>query len=85
MLKTKEQYHEQLFCMRSNIYISGELVGRDERRLRPGINVLDVTFDLARDQEWKGIATAKSSITGEEINLWAHLPQNSSDLIKSSS
>ena len=68
--------------MRLNIYIGGELVGRDESRLRPGSNVLDVTFDLARDQEWKGIATAKLSITGEEINRWAHLPQNPSVLIK---
>jgi aromatic ring hydroxylase len=82
MLRTKEQYHERLFSMRHNIYIGGQRVCRDDRRLRPGINVLDVTFDLAQDPEWKGIATAVSSITGEEINRWNHLPQNPYDLLQ---
>ncbi len=82
MLRTEEQYHEKLFGMRSNVYIGGRKVGRDDHRLRPGVNVLDVTFDLARDPEWKGIATAVSSITGEEINRWAHLPQNAHDLMQ---
>ena len=82
MLRTKEQYHEDLFRMRPNIYIGGEKVGRDDPRLRPGLNVLDVTFDLARDPEWKGLATAVSPVTGQEINRWAHLPQNPYDLMQ---
>lgn len=82
MLRTKEKYHEDLFSMKKNIYIAGELVGRDDPRLRPGINVLDVTFDLAQDPEWKGLATAVSTVTGEEINRWAHLPQNAHDLLQ---
>jgi len=82
MLRTKEQYHEKLFSMRPNIYIGGERVGRDDPRLRPGINVLDITFDLAQDPDWKGLATAVSTVTGEEINRWAHLPQNPHDLLQ---
>ena len=82
MLRTKEQYHDDLFAMRPNIYIGGECVGRDDPRLRPGINVLDVTFDLALSPEWKGVATATSPVTGKEINRWAHLPQNAHDLIQ---
>lgn len=82
MLRTKEQYHKDLFAMRPNIYIGGEKVGRDDPRIRPGINVLDITFDLARDPEWKGVATAVSTVTGEEINRWAHLPQNPHDLLQ---
>jgi len=82
MLKTSEQYHESLFRMRPNIHIGGERVGRDDHRLRPGINVMDVTFDLAQDPKWKGLATATSTITGGEINRWAHLPQNPYDLIQ---
>lgn len=82
MLRTKEQYHEKLFSMRPNIYIGGEPVGRDDPRLRPGINVLDITFDLAQDPDWKGLATAVSTVTGEEINRWAHLPQNPHDLLQ---
>jgi len=81
MLRTSAKYHDDLFSMRPNIYIGGERVGRDDHRLRPGINVLDVTFDLAQDPEWKGLVTAVSTITGKEINRWAHLPQNPNDLL----
>lgn len=82
MLRTKEQYHDYLFSMKHNIYIGGQQVGRDDHRLRPGLNVLDVTFDLAQNPEWKGLATATSSITGEEINRWNHLPQSPYDLLQ---
>ncbi len=81
-MKTKEQYHESLFRMRPNVRIGGQRVGRDDARLQPGIRVLDVTYDLALDPKWKGLATAISTVTGKEINRWAHLPQNPYDLIQ---
>jgi aromatic ring hydroxylase len=43
---------------------------------------MDTTFEIALDPRWKGVATATSSITGEEINRWAHLPQNPYDLLQ---
>ena len=46
--------------MKTNVFIGGEKVGRDDHRLRPGINVLDVTFDLALESKWKGLITAIS-------------------------
>jgi len=68
--------------MMPNVYIGGQRVGRDDPRLRPGINVMDITFDLAQDTKYKGTFTAVSHLTGEEINRWAHLPQNSMDLLQ---
>jgi aromatic ring hydroxylase len=82
MLRTKEEYRERLFKMRPNIYIGGEAVSREDPRLQPGIRVMDITFDLAREEKFKGLFTANSSVTGEEINRWAHLPQNSRDLMR---
>lgn len=82
MLRTKEQYFEKLFKMKPNVYIGGEAVKRDDQRLRPGLNVLGVTFDLAQDPKWKGIATAFSVYINEEVNRWAHLPQNPYDLLQ---
>jgi aromatic ring hydroxylase len=82
MLRTKEQYREKLSRMEKNVCIGGCMVGRDDPRLEPGVHVLDLTFDLAQDAEWKGLATATSSLTGEEINRWAHLPQNPYDLMQ---
>jgi aromatic ring hydroxylase len=82
MLSSKQAYHERLFAMKPNIYIGGEPAGRDDHRLRPGIRVLDITYDLAMDDQYKGLVTATSHLTGEEINRWAHLPQNPHDLLQ---
>lgn len=62
MLRTKEQYFEKLFSMKPNVYIGGKKVTRDDPRLRPGLNVLGVTFDLAQDEKWKNVATAHSNL-----------------------
>jgi len=82
MLRTKEQYFEKLFSMNPNVYIGGEKVSRNDPRLRPGLNVLGVTFDLAQDQKWNNVATAHSTLIDEEVNRWAHLPQNPYDLMQ---
>ena len=82
MLRTKEQYRKDIFKMRPNIYIGGEKVGRDDPRLLPGIRVLEVTFDLAQDPKWKGLATAMSPLIGKEVNRWTHLPQTPYDLLQ---
>jgi len=82
VLRTKEQYRDRLFKMKPNIYIGGEKVGRDDHRLIPGINVLDVTYELALNPKWKGLMTVQSPLIGEEINRFAHLPQNPYDLMQ---
>lgn len=82
MLRTPKEYHEKLFGMRPNLYIGGEKVGRDDHRLRPGINVMDITFNLARDPNYKGLATAVSPLIDQEVNRWAHLPANPNDLMQ---
>ena len=82
MLRTTKEYHEKLFGMRSNIYIGGEKVGRDDHRLRPGINVMDITFNLAQDPNYKGLATAVSPLIDGEVNRWAHLPADQNDLMQ---
>jgi aromatic ring hydroxylase len=81
-MRTKEQYREKIFGMKPNVCIGGKMVRRDDPRLIPGINVLELTYELAQDPKWKGLATATSSITGEEISRWAHLPQNPYDLLQ---
>ena len=81
-MRTSEQYYEDLKKMKPNIYIGGEKVVRDDFRIKPGINVMSVTFDLAHDPEWDGLLTATSSLTGKKINRFTHLPQNPHDLIQ---
>lgn len=82
MLRTKQQYFEKLFSMKPNVFIGGQRVKRDDPRLKPGLNVLGVTFDLAQDPKWESVVTAYSNLIDEKVNRWAHLPQNPYDLLQ---
>lgn len=82
MLRTKYQYHENLAAMRPNIYIGGEKVGRDDPRMRSGVRVYDLVFDLAQNPEWKGLATAHSPLIDEEVNRFSLLPSNPYELMQ---
>ena len=82
MLKTRNQYIEKLLGMRKNVYVGGEAVGRDDPRLRPGINTMATTYDLAQDAKYAGLATATSTITGQPVSRFVHLPQSPHDLMQ---
>ena len=81
-MKTPEQYLAGLRGMKRNVYIGGEKVGRDDPGLQGGVRVMQTTFHLAQDPEWQDVITAKSSLTGETINRFAHLPQTPLDLLQ---
>lgn len=78
---TAEEYRKRLFRMKPNVYLEGEQVGRDDPRLRPGVNVASLTYDLAHDPRYKGIMTATSHIIGGEINRFCHIHQSVDDLL----
>ena len=82
MIKAKEAYHERLMKMKPNIYIGGVQTDRSDPRLKPGMNVLDITYDLALDPEYSSLITTTSHLTGEQINRWNHLPQTPHDLMQ---
>lgn len=81
-MRTSAEYRTDMKKMKPNLYIGGERVGRDDLRIKPGMNVMSVTFDLAQDPQWDKLLTATSSLTGEKINRFTHLPQNAHDLIQ---
>jgi len=81
-MRSSSEYFSGLKKMKPNLYIGGERVGRDDPRIKPGVNVMSVTFDLAQDQNWEDLVTAKSSLTGKRINRFTHLPQNPYDLMQ---
>ena len=81
-MRTSEQYFSDLRRMKPNLYIGGERVARDDARIRPGINVMSVTFDLAQEPKWDGVLTASSSLTGKKINRFTHPPRDPYDLIQ---
>lgn len=79
---TANQYRDRLFSMKHNVYIDGETVGRDDPRLRPSVNVTSLTYDLAADPQYKGIMTATSHLTANEINRFCHIHQSVDDLLR---
>lgn len=81
-MRSSSEYIEHLVKMKPNLYIGGEKVGRDDPRIRPGINTVSISFDLAQEPEWDGLLTATSSLTGKKINRFTHPPQKPYDLLQ---
>jgi len=68
--------------MKPNVYIGEEKVGRDDPRLRGGMNIIRETFDRAYDPEYEDLCTVTSHITGKKINRFCHIHQSKEDLLK---
>ncbi|MDH5450383.1 MAG: aromatic ring hydroxylase [Candidatus Bathyarchaeota archaeon] len=80
-MRTSEEYVEKLYEMKKNVYMDGELVGRDDPRLAKSINVMRKTFDLVEDPKFKGLITTLSHLTSEEINRFTHINRDTEDLL----
>jgi 4-hydroxyphenylacetate 3-monooxygenase/4-hydroxybutyryl-CoA dehydratase/vinylacetyl-CoA-Delta-isomerase len=80
-IKTFTEYLDRLKKMKNNVYIEGELVDRMDKRLRPGQNVIRVTYDCANDPKFEDICTTNSHLTGEKINRFCHIHQSKEDLL----
>jgi len=81
-MRTKEQYVEGLRKMRRNIFVDGEKIDRDDELQMPTIDVMGMTFEYAQDPKHEELMTAKSHLTGEKINRFTHIHQNTDDLHK---
>ncbi len=83
-LKTKEQYIESLRKLNLKVYMFGELVENvvDHPIIRPSLNSVAMTYELAQHPEYEDLMTATSDLTGKKINRFTHLHQNTGDLVK---
>jgi 4-hydroxybutyryl-CoA dehydratase/vinylacetyl-CoA-Delta-isomerase len=81
-LKTGAEYIESLRKMNTQVYMFGEKVENwvDHPIVRPAINSVALTYDLAHDPEHEELMTATSNLTGEKINRFTHLHQSTDDL-----
>ena len=80
-MRSVEEYLNDMFKMKPNIYIDGSRVSRDDSRIRPGINVISKTFEMAINPEYRDLIITKSHLTGREINRFTHIIQGSEDLL----
>jgi 4-hydroxybutyryl-CoA dehydratase/vinylacetyl-CoA-Delta-isomerase len=83
-LMTGEQYVESIRKMNMQIYMFGEKIENsvDNPILRPSLNSVKATYDLAQLPEYEDLMTVTSSITSEKINRFTHIHQSTEDLIK---
>lgn len=83
-LMTGEQYVESLRKLKLKVYMFGELVENvvDNPILRPSLNSVKKTYELAQMPEYEDVMTATSCITGNKINRFCNIHQSTSDLVK---
>jgi len=77
-MRSKEEYHESLKAMKPNVYMGGEVLGRENI---PGLDILDLTFDITKVEEYKHLTTTTSHLTGETINRFCNINQSPEDLM----
>ena len=54
----------------------------DNHILRPALNSVRMTYDLAQKPEYQDLMAAVSPYTGERVNRFTHIHQSASDLVK---
>ena len=83
-LMTGEQYLESLRKLKPRIYMFGKQIecAVDDPILRPSVNSVKMTYDLAQLPEYQDLMTTTSNLTGKKINRFCHIHQSTEDLIK---
>jgi len=83
-LKTAQQYEDSLRELKLKVYLQGEIVDNpvDHPIIRPSMNSVKMTYELAQDPQYEDLMTATSHITGKKVNRFCHLHQSSEDLVK---
>ncbi len=83
-LMTGEQYIESIRKMDMQVYMFGKKIENpvDDPILRPSLNSVRMTYDLAQMPEYEDLMTATSHLTGHKVNRFTNIHQNTGDLIK---
>ena len=83
-LMTGEQYIESIRKLNMQVYMFGKKVECpvDDPILRPSLNSVRMTYDLAQMPEYEDLMTAISPYTGQRVNRFTHIHQSTGDLIK---
>lgn len=81
-LMTGEQYVESIRKMDMEIYMFGERVENpvDNPILRPSLNSVRMTYDLAQDPQYADLMVVDSPYTGGKINRFTNIHTSTDDL-----
>jgi 4-hydroxybutyryl-CoA dehydratase/vinylacetyl-CoA-Delta-isomerase len=83
-LKTPEEFVQSLAELDLQIYLFGDKVDDwvNHPVIRPSINCIAMTYELARQPEYEDLMLATSHLTGEKVNRFTHIHQSTEDLVK---
>ena len=81
-LMTGEQYIESIRNIKMEIYQFGKRLENpvDDPILRPSLNSVRMTYDLAQMPEYQDLMTVINPETGERINRFSHIHRSTDDL-----
>lgn len=83
-MMTAQQYEDSLRKLNLKVYMFGKTVENvvDDPVIRPSMEAVKLTYDLAHKPEYEDLMTARSHLTGEKINRFTHIHQSTDDLVK---
>ena len=85
-MMTARQYEESLRKLKLEVYMFGKRIENvvDDPIIRPSMNAVAATYELAQRLEFADLMTAVSHLSGKRINRFCHIHQNRDDLTKKS-
>jgi 4-hydroxybutyryl-CoA dehydratase/vinylacetyl-CoA-Delta-isomerase len=83
MITTQQDYLESLRGMKKRVVMFGEEIKDyvDHPMIRPSLNAVGMTYQLANEPAHHELMTAESNLTGKRINRFTHLHQGTQDLV----
>lgn len=83
-LKTGSEYVDSVRKLDKEVYMFGERIRKpvDFLFLKPTLNSIALTYELAHESKYADLMIATSHLTGEKINRFTHISQNTDDLVK---
>ena len=83
-LMTGQEYVESIRRLSPQVYLFGERLEHpvDNPILRPALNSVRMTYDLAQMPEYQDLMTVISPETGTRINRFTHIHRSTEDLVK---
>ena len=83
-MKTPQEYIDSLRKLNLEVYLLGERVKDpiDHPIIRPSLNSVAMTFQIAQEEDSKELATTPSHLTGNRINRFTAIHQSPQDLVK---
>ncbi len=83
-MKTGQEYKNSLDGLAREVYLLGDRVPdpREHPILRPSLNALEMTYKMAEDSAAEELMHARSTLDGNDINLFCSIHTSTEDLIR---